>query len=187
MGFKHIAVGAVLVAGIGTGGSIAADNAINPYQSVQVMDGGKAVAALEIQASSSLPEAGTVKTLVNTDKPRIELDKWNGEVKLGITSADLPANTTGARPFLSKNVDWGSGAVTMEAVPVDATTTMEDGGMEININLASKPASNVFTFQLDNTTNLPNFNSLYIYPADPTRSRVPGDTGGRLRSRSSRE
>lgn len=132
------------------------DNSINPYTQKGTV--------LEIVATSTLPEAGAVKTVVDTDTPRIELDKWNGEVKLGITSLDIPAKTTGSRPLLSKNVEWGAtampgvfggtNAISMEAVPIDATTTMEDGGMEININLTSEPASNVFTFQLDNYEDL---------------------------------
>lgn len=138
------------------GGTVAVDNSINPYTQKGT--------ALEIAATSTLPEAGAVKTVVDTDTPRIELDKWNGEVKLGITSLDIPAKTTGSRPLLSKNVEWGTSAmpgvfggtsaISMEAVPIDATTTMEDGGMEININLTSEPASNVFTFQLDNYADL---------------------------------
>lgn len=150
---KKIIAGVIMAGALATGGSsLVVDAQINPYKTVQVMDNGKPVSALEIQASSTLPEAGTDATIVDTTQPKITLSKWNGEVAMGVTYEGIQA--TGARPFLSKNVDWSQGAQTMEAVPIDATTTMEDGGMEININLASKPASNIFTFQLDNWQNL---------------------------------
>lgn len=132
------------------------DAQIDPYTTV--------ANKLEVVTQGSLPEEGTVETDVMTDKPEIVLKKWNGEVALGITSLDVPANTTGSRPLLSKDIEWqpqavpgvfgGTNDISMEAVPLDATTTMEDGGEEININLASEPVSNVFTFQLSNYQNL---------------------------------
>lgn len=147
----RILVGGTLLAG---GGSVAIDASINPYTDVQETLNGKSVPSLQIQREGTLPEEGKATTIVNTDRPRIELDKWDGEVKLGITSTDLPTDAAGARPFLSKNVEWGTGAISMEAVPLDPAEGMEDGGMEININLASEPTSNVFTFQLDSSQNL---------------------------------
>lgn len=136
------------------GGGITADQLINPYDTVTKIENGKTIQTLEIATASTVAEAGEVKNIVSTDEPKITLSKWNGEVSLGIKSLDLPSNTTGDRPFLSKNVEWGSGGVKMEAVPIDASSTMEDGGMEINIILDSQPASNVFTFQLENWQNL---------------------------------
>jgi hypothetical protein len=144
-----IAGGTLLVGG----GAMTADHMVDPYQDVSVTySDGTTAPSLEITKDSVLPEAGTDATIVDTTQPKITLSKWNGEVALGVTYEGI--QSTGSRPFLSKNVDWSQGAQTMEAVPIDATTTMEDGGMEININLASKPASNVFTFQLNNWQNL---------------------------------
>src|ERR1700704_740084 len=112
-------VAGVIVAGaLAGGGAVTADQLQNPYTTVGTQ--------LEIQKAGTLREAGTVATIVNTDKPRIELRKWNGETKLGVTYTGLPANTTGGRPFLSKNVEWGSGAQTMEAVPIDPSPEIED-------------------------------------------------------------
>lgn len=145
MRFKKHIVGTLLGASLLGGGSLVADNAINPYATV----GNK----LEIVAISTLPEAGKVEVDAMTDKPKVMLKKWNGEVNLGVTYTGLPDNTAGGRVFLSKNVEWSDANQTMEAVPVDATPT-EDGGMEINIILNSKPASNVFSFQLENWENL---------------------------------
>lgn len=128
------------------GGTITADQLINPYDIVGTK--------LEIQADSVLLEGGAQKTVVETTEPKITLEKWNGEVSLGITSLDLPSDTIGSRPLLSKNVEWQSGDIKMEAVPLDPTTGMENGGMEINLILNSHPALNTFTFQLQNWENL---------------------------------
>lgn len=128
------------------GGSVVADQVINPYETVGTK--------LEISSVSSLEEGGQQKIVAEKTEPKVTLEKWNGEVALGIKSLDIPPNTEGSRPFLSKNVEWQSGDIKMEAVPLDAGEGHEDGGMEINIILNSKPSSNVFTFQLKNYENL---------------------------------
>lgn len=139
------------LAGIGAGvallggGTVTADHAINPYKSVGT--------TLELQASSTLPEAGTDKIIADKTEPKITLSKWGGEVSMGVKYEGL--QSAGDRPFLSKNVTWTQDSKqSMEAVPLDATTTMEDGGMEINVVLNSKPASNKFNFSIDGAENL---------------------------------
>lgn len=166
-----IVAGGTLLAG---GGAVTADQMINPYASVQVMNNGVPTQALEIAASSTLPEAGTDATIVDTTQPKITLSKWNGEVAMGVTYEGIQA--TGARPFLSKNVDWSQGNQTMEAVPIDDTTTMEDGGMEININLASKPASNVFYFAISGAEDLDFFYQPPLNQDNPNISWTCSDT-----------
>lgn len=162
-----VGAGIVTAGVLAGGGSVALDTSINPYETVAVVEDGKSVDTLQIAAESTIEDAGEVKTIVNTDTPRIELQRWDGEVALGITSLDLPADTTGARPFLSKNVEWQSPKATMEAVPLEPAKGHEDGGMEININLPAKPASNVFTFQLDNWENLD-----FFYQAPLTQEEI---------------
>lgn len=127
-------------------GVVVTDQIINPYTTIGN--------TLQIEASSSIPEAGTEKIIVEKTEPKVTLTKFNGEVGMGIKYQGMSLATTGNRPLFSKNVEWTDGEIKMEAVPLDATTTMEDGGIEINIILNSKPASNVFTFQLDNWENL---------------------------------
>lgn len=136
--------GGLSLAGGGT--AIVADTIVNPYIETSTK--------YEIKIESTMPEAGEVKNIVSKDEPAITLSKWNGEVALKVKSLDLPQNTEGARPFLSKKVEWQSGNVKMEAVPLEPTPEIEDGGMEINIILDSQPSSNVFSFQLDNWQNL---------------------------------
>lgn len=157
---KKIALGifgSLVLAGGGT--TIVADQQINPYT-----DKGT---TLEIKYESVLPEAGEVKNIVSKDEPKITLEKWNGEVSLGVKYTGISPDTKGDRPFLSKNVEWKEGDITMQAVPLEATTTMEDGGMEINIILDSKPDTNVFTFQLENWENLD-----FFYQSELTKEEI---------------
>lgn len=127
------------------GGSLVVDSQMNPYNTVGN--------TLQVQTVSTIPQEGSEKIIVDKTQPKITMEKFNGEVALGIKYNGI--TSTGDRPFLSKNVTWTQDATqSMEAVPIDATSTMEDGGMEININLNSKPATNVFTFQLSNWQNL---------------------------------
>lgn len=142
---KRLFAGLVAVGTLATGGTVAADRQINPYLS----DG----STLRIDKDSVLPEAGTTAVVVDTTQPKITLSKWGGKVAMGVTYQGLKSE--GGRPLLSKNVTWTQDPKqSMEAVPIDATTTMEDGGMEININLPSKPASNVFTFAISGAEQL---------------------------------
>lgn len=150
---KQTIVGVGLAGTILTGGSVAADNMINPYTTAQVQVDGQTVQTLDIATPSTLPEAGTDETIVDTDTPTVTLSKWDGEVQMGVTLEGV--QSTGGRPFLSKSITWTQDpAETMEAVPLDASTTMEDGGMEINIDLASEPASNVFNFAISGADDL---------------------------------
>lgn len=130
-----IVVGGLLFTG---GGTVVADQQINPYT-----DKGT---TLEIASTSTLPEGGEQTIIADKTEPKITLQKWNGEVALGVRYTGL--NATGDRPFLSKNVEWSDGTQKMEAVP------LEDGGMEINIILNSPPTSNVFNFAIDGADNL---------------------------------
>lgn len=109
---------------------------------------------LEITDVSTIPDAGLTKIIADTTSPKVTFQKWNGEVSMGIQYQGIAANTAGVQPFFSKNVEWTQGSQTMQAVPLDATTTMEDGGMEINIILNSAPATNQFNFTISGANNL---------------------------------
>lgn len=141
---KKLFAGIVGAGVLGTGGALATDNVINPYDTVGT--------TLQISQESTLPEGGETKIIADKNLPRVTLQKFNGEVSMGVRYQGL--DVQGDRPFLSKNVEWSAPDQKMEAVPLQATTTMEDGGMEINIILNSKPASNVFNFTMENADNL---------------------------------
>lgn len=148
---KKIAAGIAAAGVLAGGGAIATDQAINPYDSVGT--------TLQAETVSTLPQAGTDKAIMDTTKPKMTLEKWNGEVAMGVTYEGMQA--TGARPFLSKNVEWSDGNQTMQVVPLEASSTMEDGGYEINVILNAPPASNVFHFSIDGADNL----NFYYQPA----------------------
>ncbi len=153
-----IGAGIILAGG---GGAVVTDQLINPYT-----DKGQ---TLEVQVDSVVQDAGEIKLAVSKDEPKITLSKWNGEVALGVKSLDLPTDATGDRPFLSKNVEWTSGDVKMEEVPLDPADGMEDGGTEINLILQSEPKSNIFTFQLENFENLD-----FFYQPALTQEEIDG-------------
>jgi hypothetical protein len=151
---SQVAAGVAAAGVIAGGGSLAADAAINPYTSVNVIQNGVSVPALAIAASSTIPDAGTVQTTIETTQPEVVLSKWSGQVNMGVTYEGLPATTTGARPFMSQDVDWNGASQSMQEVPLAASTTMEDGGYEINIILNSEPATNTFPFAISAADNL---------------------------------
>lgn len=145
---KHKKIIAGVFGGLATvgGGSVVADNMINPYT-----DRGT---TLEISQVSTVTQAGVIKEIVSKNEPKIKLEKWNGEVGMGVTYMGMNQKAKGSRPFLSKKVEWSDGGQKMETVPVAPQPGIEDGGMEINVILGSKPVSNVFKFQLENWQNL---------------------------------
>ena len=138
------------------GGGAVVDAQINPYTDVGTQK--------EIVAESVIPSAKATRILADTTKPKVTLEKFGGEIALGVSYDKIKAQ--GSRPLFSKNMEWEQGDEMMEMVPIDATTTMEDGGMEINIHLAAKPASNVFTFQLENWQNLDFFYQPELTPEE---------------------
>lgn len=134
----------------------AVDAQINPYNDVGTQK--------ELVADSVIPEAKKTRILADTTKPKVTMEKFGGEIALGVSYEKIKAQ--GNRPLFSKNMEWKQGNETMEMVPMDATTTMEDGGMEINIHLSEKPTSNVFSFTLDNWQNLDFFYQPELSPEE---------------------
>jgi hypothetical protein len=150
MTMQQVLAGVAAAGVIATGGTLTADQMINPYTPIDTDQG----QVLEITASSTIPDAGTETAVLSTDSPTLTLSKWDGQVQMGITYEGLPDQTTGARPFLSKDVDWSDAQQSMQVVPLDASSTFEDGGYEINVTLNSEPASNVFNFAISGADDL---------------------------------
>src|SRR3990167_6658 len=136
----------ILIGGTALGAGIVADNRINPYT-----DKG---ASLEIAEISTLPDAGEVKTILSKNEPKVTLEKWNGEVALGVRYAGLPQNTNGARAFLTNRMEWKGAKEEMHAYPLPVGEIGEDGGFEIEVVLNEKPATNVFDFAIDGADSL---------------------------------
>lgn len=142
---KRTFAGLVVAGTLATGGAVVADKQIDPYTETSTK--------YEIVSQSAIPDAGEQKISADKTEPKITLEKWGGQVAMGVKYTGM-ASTTGSRPFLSKNVEWNDGNQKMEAVPIEATATMEGGGMEINIVLNSEPTSNIFNFSIEGADNL---------------------------------
>src|SRR3990167_5245143 len=136
----------ILIGGTTLGAGIVADNQVNPY-----VDKGTSLESAEI---STLPEAGEVKTVLSKDEPKITLERWSGEVALGIRYAGLPQNTKGSRAFLTNRMEWKGAKEEMHAYPLQAGEGMEDGGFEIEIVLSEKPTINKFDFAITGADSL---------------------------------
>jgi hypothetical protein len=141
---KKLFAGIAAASVLGAGGVTATDAAINPYDTV-----GQTLQEVSV---STIPEAGENKVILDKTRPKIMLSKFGGELQMGVTYTGMQA--TGDRKFLSSEVDWSDGDQTMQVIPLAASSTMEDGGYEINIVLNSKPASNVFNFSIDGADQL---------------------------------
>lgn len=119
---------------------------INPYLDIGT--------ELHLETDGSLDEQGKNKIVIDKTQPKVSLHKWNSEVQLGITYQSKNSLASATKDITSNKVTWEHVDEIMECIPVLPSPQMEDGGMEINIILNSKPSSNVFTFQLDNWENL---------------------------------
>lgn len=138
------------LAGIGAGlltfggGTITADNIIDPYTS----NGTK----LEVVSQSTLKDSGENKIEVSKTEPAVTLSKWDGET--GITVKYDKVKAIGERAFLTNRVEWKGNKEEVHAYPIQAKAGMEDGGFEIEVILNEKPDTNVFDFKIENAENL---------------------------------
>lgn len=90
---------------------------------------------VEIVATSTPIEIAAISS------PEVLLPRWNGERKLGI-QYHVPAKSPSAD------------ASTVNAYPLAAKPGMEAGGFEMEVNLPLKPTSNVFQFDLGDTSDM---------------------------------
>ena len=133
---KGIVVSATVLA-LGGGGTIIADNQINPYTDK--------IDRVEMLTIADVPDAGEQKVELMKDKPEVRFKKWNGEVDLGLTYDAV--KSTGNRPFLSDKMEYKDTKQEVFAYPLT-------DGFEIEVILKEKPKTNVVSFTLDNYENL---------------------------------
>lgn len=132
-----------LIASIATAGTLltggvvnniqlqAQDEAINPY--VETVD------TLETHVKGN-------KVSVHKNEPKIIMEKWNGKDSLGVSYSKTKNKGKTNRKQLTKIAEYE--VDNKESVVMEST---EDGeGFNIDINLSSKPASNVFTYTFEN-------------------------------------
>jgi len=164
----------LLIGGTTLGAGVIADSRIDPYT-----DKG---ASLEIAEISTLPDAGEVKTILAKNEPKVTLEKWNGEVALGVRYAGLPQNTNGARALLTNRVEWKGAKEEMHAYPLEKGEGMEDGGMIFEVVLLMKPDTNRFCYVLDGVDNLEFYKQLPLWQEEgldaPTAECTDTDCNG---------
>ena len=151
------------IIGVGTatillGAGVIADSRIDPYT-----DKG---ASLEIAEISTLPDAGEVKTILAKNEPKVTLEKWNGEVALGVRYVGLPQNTSGSRALLTNRMEWKGAKEEMHAYPLEKGEGGEDGFFEIEIVLNEKPAKNTFDFAIEGAGSLDFFYQPELTPEE---------------------
>ena len=100
----------------------------------------------EVDFSEKVPQEGEMKVEMLKDRPKMILSKWNGEVAMGIDYKKITANATKLQS--SNEVKWGTGNEVVHAYKKDADN------FEIEIELKSKPATNVFDFTITGAENL---------------------------------
>lgn len=106
----------------------------------------------EIKSISTIPEAGEIKTDIMKTEPKVILNKWSGEVKMGVKYNDIQA--TGVEDTTDGKIKWKGVKEELHAYPLDAKEGMEDGGFEIEVVLNEKPTKNTFDFTIDGAENL---------------------------------
>jgi len=81
-------------------------------------------------------------------KPSMMLSRWRNEAKLKI-SFDDSAIVTKRHRLISGKVKWESPQIDIHIYPLDPTIQYEHGGMEYEVILKSKPATNIITLQIE--------------------------------------
>lgn len=143
---KRWILGATLAGTVATGGTFAADQAINPYE-----DKGT---HYELPIVSDIPQGERVE--VAKDKAEVTLLGWNDEYAITITPQVPTAegvfgaekrefDTPAERPLLSKRLEFRQGDVTAFVEPKEGTQNEFD----VDFTLESKPDTNVFTYKIE--------------------------------------
>src|SRR3990167_9979535 len=104
----------------------------------------------DLVRDSELPEGGTVAFEFIKARPEVRLKKWNGEVDLGVRYDKIAS--VGIQS--GNRMEWKGVKEEIHAYPLEAQEGMEDGGLEIEVILSSKPVKNTFDFAIDGAENL---------------------------------
>jgi len=120
----------------------------------------------EMKYQSKLANAGEIKVLVSESRPEIMLAKWDEEVAMIVTYANLKAR--GQRDLLTNTVKWKGNQEEVHAYPLEPAFGMEDGGFEIEIELLEPPQKNVFDFRIAGAEDLD-----FFYQPPLTEEYIP--------------
>ncbi len=156
---RKVIAGIVGAAALGTGGTVAADRAQNPYT-----DRGT---HYELPIHSDIPQGDRVE--ISKNRPEMTLYKWNDELAVKITP-NMPEQRLGAaravqatakRPLLSKRMEFQEGDVTAFIEPRD-----NPAEFDIDFTLESKPDTNVFTYTIEGAEDLDFFYQPELTPEE---------------------
>ena len=100
--------------------------------------------------TSVRPEAGTFTTEYIKARPEIQLAKWGREVGCTIRYPGV----RGSLAIVNGIVQWSDGDQAVHAYPLLPDADNDDGGVEMEILLGSKPPSNRFPFMIDGAEDL---------------------------------
>lgn len=156
MSFKKTAAGIAAAGALATGGTVVADQQINPYK-----DQG---AVLEITAESVIEAAGENKIELAKDRPAVTFSKWNGEAAMTVSYEKVQAE--GDRAFFTDRMEWKGEKEEVHAYPLPAGDGMEDGGFEIEVVLSEKPDTNRFDFRIEGAEELDFFYQPALSPQE---------------------
>ena len=145
MDWRRVGAGVVAAAAaLGTGGTVAVDANINPYEVT--------AEKYELASMSTIECAGGNKVEAHRDRPAITLSKWDGEAAM--TVAYRAINVEGSRQFLTERIEWKADSEEVHAYPLPAGEGMEVRGFEIEIVLDEASDNNVFEFDVEGAGEL---------------------------------
>lgn len=97
--------------------------------------------AFKLPVDEQLSESKESRIDIDKTKPRAVLNKWDGEVAMGISYEGVRA--TGKRKSNTNIIEFKNGNKEVHMYPLD------NGDFEIEVVLNSKPNTNVFNFTID--------------------------------------
>lgn len=105
---------------------------------------------------------GVESAFFSKSEAKMTLGKWNDEVLMSVAYKKI--NGVGKRKALTDKIEWQGVNEKVIAYPLPATPEMDGGGYELEIELAKKPTSNIFEFEIKGAGELD-----FFYQAELTQ------------------
>jgi hypothetical protein len=106
---------------------------------------------VDLERNSALPEGGKTAIEMLKARPEIRMRRWDGEASLTVRYNKIAkAGVRGP----NNRMEWRDAKEEAHAYPLETQPGMEDGGLELEIFLKEKPATNRFDFALEGADNL---------------------------------
>lgn len=123
---------------------------------VSIIDSGTELKSTFLASTSP---RGEIKTTFSKIEPKITVSKWSGQASLSISSSDV----LNSAPQTANNiVVWDDGVNQLRSYTLASSTDgMEDGGIEMELIIHSKPLKKTFEFPM---ANYQDFDFIYQPP-----------------------